>query len=84
MEHIDGLDMLLEEIKYVLAKYILDMDLFSKFHLNFHWPFLYLKHCGNLGMLGSILSRSFLKHISDKYSNHNGKGYWLMILAIKV
>ncbi len=68
---------------YPIAGYIFDADLCGKFHFNFHWPFLHLRHLGNLGLLIGRISLPHLKRIFAAYSDSNREGYNFLILAVK-
>jgi len=69
---------------YAIAKYIFDLELCGKFHFDFHWPFLHLRHLGNLGLLIGRISLPYLKHIFATHPDSSYEGHCFMILTVKV
>jgi len=70
---------------YAIARYIFWLDFFGKLHFNFRWPFLHLRHCGNLGFIVTKIILWFLdlRRILSKYAYRDDINYCLMIMAVK-
>ena len=69
---------------YKIAKTISLYDLLSKFHLRQQWPFLQLKHNGNIGrfVLKILMSHSLYMLAKYEHIDMGLDGYWLLIVAI--
>lgn len=71
-----------------MAEFVSNQDMLSKLHLVSHWPFMRLRHGGNLGRLISRFKNTSLKHLRYLLSKHHENdveddGYWLFIMGYR-
>lgn len=62
------------------AEWISTQDLWSKLHLGPRWPFLQLRHGGNLGRLMPRMTRASLRRLFVHHRDA-ATGCWLMLVA---
>jgi SAM-dependent methyltransferase len=74
--------------KTEIAEFVSNRDMFSKFHLVAHWPFLRLRHGGNLGRVISRLNNNSFQRLQhmlsrDHENDSEDDGYWLFIVGYR-
>ena len=71
-----------------ITAFLSNQDMLSKFHLVRHWPFIQLRHGGNLGRVISRFKNTSLERLRHLLSKHHKNdaeddGYWLFIMGYR-